>query len=124
MRRFAWRPSPSMVVACIALLIALGGTGMAAVGALPRGSVNTAAIRNGAVTTPKLANSAVTLAKLASNARIAGPKGDPGPRGGTGSPGPKGDKGDTGPSDAYVDTNEGPVTLPALTDVRVATVSL
>ena len=111
-----------MVVACAALLVALGGTGIAAVGALPRGSVNTAAIRDGAVTTKKLANKAVTLAKLAPSARIPGPKGDPGPKGTSGSPGPKGDKGDTGPSDAYADTNEGPVTLPALTDVRVATV--
>ena len=111
-----------MLVACVALLIALGGTGIAAVGALPKGSVSTDAIRDGAITTKKLANHAVTLAKLAPAARIPGKRGDPGPRGATGSPGPKGDKGVTGPTDAYADTNEGPVTLPALTDVRVATV--
>jgi hypothetical protein len=68
------------------------------------------------VTTSKLANKAVTLAKLAAGARV------PGPRGQKGDPGPKGDSGQAGPSDAYVDTNDGPVSLPATTDVRVATV--
>ena len=122
------RPSASMVVASLALLIALGGTSVAAISALPNGSVTTAALHNGAVTTSKLANKAVTLAKLATSARIPGPKGqkgDPGPKGdpGTkGDPGPRGPMGPTGPSDAYLDTNGGPVTLPALTDVRVATV--
>lgn len=106
-----------MVVACVAALIALGGTGIAAVAALPRGSVTTSAIRDSAVTTKKLANKAVTLAKLAANARIPGPKGDPGAKG------ERGLTGDIGPSDAYVDTNEGPVTLQALAgNLRVATV--
>jgi hypothetical protein len=78
-----------MVVAGVALLVALGGTSIAAVTGLPPGSVNTAALQNGAVTTRKLANNAVTLGKLAPGARIPGPKGD------------KGDKGDVGPSDGY-----------------------
>jgi len=90
-----------MAVACLALLIALGGTSIAAVSALAPGSVNTAALQNGAVTARKLADKAVTLAKLAPSARIPGSKGDPGPKG---DPGLKGDKGDVGPSDAYLTT--------------------
>ncbi len=114
--------SPSMVVACVALLVALGGTGVAAVGGFPKGSVTTSAIRDSAVTTRKLATKAVTLAKLGPSARIPGPRGGVGPKG---DPGPKGDKGDIGPSDAYVDTNEGPVTIPVGNgNLRVATVRL
>jgi hypothetical protein len=116
------RPSASMVVASLALLIALGGTSVAAISALPNGSVTTAALHNGAVTTSKLANKAVTLAKLATSARIPGPRGQKGDPGTKGDPGLRGPIGPTGPSDAYRDTNGGPVTLPALTDVRVATV--
>jgi hypothetical protein len=44
----ARRPSPAMVVACIALLVALSGTGIAAVGALAPKSVGTAQLRTAA----------------------------------------------------------------------------
>ena len=37
----AQRPSPAMVVACLALLVALSGTGIAAVSALAPNSVGT-----------------------------------------------------------------------------------
>src|SRR6266508_3327130 len=37
-----FRPSPAMVIACLALSLVLGGTGYAAVQALPRNSVTTA----------------------------------------------------------------------------------
>jgi len=67
LRRF--RPSPALVVASIALLVALGGTGIAAVSATaPANSVNTAALQNNAVTAAKIHGSAVTNPKLASNA--------------------------------------------------------
>ena len=46
-------PSVALVVACLALGIALGGTGSAAVLNVPDGSVTTAKIKNGAVTTAK-----------------------------------------------------------------------
>ena len=58
MRNHLRRPSPAMIVACLALLVALGGTGIAAVTQLARNSVGTAAQeqrRHGA----KIANSAV-----------------------------------------------------------------
>ena len=52
------RPSPAMVVATVALVVALGGTGYAAT-ALPNGSVGTNQLRNGAVNSSKLASGAV-----------------------------------------------------------------
>lgn len=101
-RRF--RPSPAMVVASLALLVALGGTGIAAVSATaPPNSVNTAAIQSGAVTNSKLHADAVTTAKVKNGSLLkldfkAGqlPAGPAGPPGAAGAPGPKGDKGDKG----------------------------
>jgi hypothetical protein len=60
-----------MVVASIALLIALGGTSIAAVTNVPDNSVGTAKIKSNAVTTPKIKNSAVNASKIASNAVVA-----------------------------------------------------
>jgi hypothetical protein len=83
MRSLVRRPSPAMVVACIALLVALGGTSAAAVLSVPNSSVGTAQLKDNAVTAPKIAanavtgakinNGAVTEAKLASNA-VTAPK--------------------------------------------------
>jgi hypothetical protein len=47
------RPTPAMVVATIALVVALGGTGYAAI-VLPANSVGTAQLKNGAVTAAKV----------------------------------------------------------------------
>jgi hypothetical protein len=72
MRKLSSRlPSPAMVVACIALLVALGGTSGAAVSNVPNNSVGTNKIKSGAVTTPKLKNNAVTAPKIAANAVVA-----------------------------------------------------
>lgn len=57
-----------MVVAGLALLVALGGTSMAAVTAVPNNSVGTSQLKANAVTNPKIANNAVNAAKIASNA--------------------------------------------------------
>ena len=106
-------PSAALVIACLALGIALGGTGSAAVLNVPDGSVTTAKIKNGAVTTAKLKNDAVTVDKLAANAVTSGqvkngtllkedfksgqlPAGPPGPAGPRGVPGPKGAPGVSG----------------------------
>jgi hypothetical protein len=62
------RPSPALVVACLALAVALGGTSYAAVLAIPSNSVGTAQLKRAAVTTPKLADRAVTGRKLSSGA--------------------------------------------------------
>ena len=57
--------TPGNAVAMAALLVALGGT---AVAAFPNGSVTTATLANGSVTTAKIRNGAVTKPKIASGA--------------------------------------------------------
>ena len=66
----ARRPSPAFVLAFIALLVALGGTGYAAL-KVPKGSVGTKQLKKNAVTTKKIANNAVTTSKIADNAVTA-----------------------------------------------------
>jgi hypothetical protein len=61
------RPSPAMVVACIALTIALGGTSVAAIQALPKNSVGAKQLKKNAVTAPKIKANAVNGAKVANN---------------------------------------------------------
>ena len=58
------RPSPAMVVACIALTVALGGTSVAAIQALPKNSVGTKQLKRNAVTSPKVKNNAITGADV------------------------------------------------------------
>jgi hypothetical protein len=95
------RPSPAMVVACLALIVALGGTSVAAVSQLvPRNSVGPRQLQFGAVTGPKIRNNAVTSAKVANRSLLradfapgqlpAGPTGPAGPAGPTGAAGPAG----------------------------------
>jgi len=61
-RVFTRLPSPALVVACLALLLALGGIGGAAVTqAPPKNSVGTPQIKNGAVT----GDSVSTISRLA-----------------------------------------------------------
>ena len=67
MTRRLHRPSPALVVACIALFVALSGFGYAAI-KLPRNSVGTKQLRNGAVTGKKIAKNAVSGAKIAPDA--------------------------------------------------------
>ncbi len=57
-----------MVVACLALLLVLGGTGVAAVMAVPNNSVGTAQLKNSAVTGTKIASNAVSNAKIVKGA--------------------------------------------------------
>jgi len=61
------RPTPAMVVACIALTVALGGTGYAAI-KLPKNSVGAKQLKKNAVTNPKIKASAVTNAKIGASA--------------------------------------------------------
>ena len=93
---FLRRPSAATVIASIALLVALGGTSIAAVNALvPKNSVGTKQIRNRAVTAAK-----VKLGSLLAANFKAGelPTGGSGGAGATGQAGPAGATGPVGPA--------------------------
>jgi len=71
MRKIVRRlPSPAMVVACIALAVALGGTSYAAI-KLPRNSVGTSQLQKNAVVATKLSTRSVGPQKLQNNAITA-----------------------------------------------------
>ena len=94
MNRLLRRPSPAMVIACLALLVALAGTSVAAVSiVLPPNSVGTVQLKTGAVTSAKVRNGSLLRADFARGQVPAGPIGPVGP---AGPQGPKGDKGDNG----------------------------
>ena len=95
MRRISLqRPSPAMAVALLALFVALGGVGYAAV-TLPRNSVGPKQLKKNAVTGKKIKRGAVTSAKVKNFSLLARDfKAGELP---AGAQGPKGDKGDTGP---------------------------
>jgi hypothetical protein len=93
------RPSPAMVVGCIALGVALGGTSVAAIQALPKNSVGTKQLKNGAVTKKKINKK--TIAQLRGN---RGPRGLQGPQGAQGAQGIQGIQGIQGPPGPLVNT--------------------
>jgi hypothetical protein len=80
-------PSPALVVASIALVVALGGVSYAAV-AIPKNSVGSAQVRNGSLQSMDLSKKAAAALRGAKGAQ--GIQGVPGPQG------PKGDSGAQG----------------------------
>ena len=60
------RPSPAMVVACLALLVALGGTGYAAI-VLPANSVGAKQLKKGSVERAKIKPGAIDATNVAAN---------------------------------------------------------
>jgi hypothetical protein len=98
------RPSPALVVSLVALSVALGGTGYAAV-VLPANSVGTKQLKRNAVTTAKIQNASLLAADFKPGQLPAGPPGPAGATGATGAAGArgltgeKGDKGDDGSPD-------------------------
>src|SRR4051794_7093329 len=94
------RPTPATVIALIALFVALGGTGYAAL-KLPKNSVGTKQLKANAVTGAKVKNGTLSSDDFGGTLPTGaqGPKGDTGAAGtnGTnGTNGAKGDKGDKG----------------------------
>jgi hypothetical protein len=97
------------VCASLALFIALGGTGYAAI-TLPRDSVGARQIKARAVGSTELARDAVSSASVrdgslseqdlsaSAKASLAGPAGQTGARGPTGATGPAGPSGEAGPA--------------------------
>ena len=82
------RPSPAMIVALIALIVAMGGTGYAAI-KLGRNSVGTKQIKKNAVTTSKVKNGSLRARDFPVGELPVGPqgaKGDPGANGADGAP--------------------------------------
>jgi hypothetical protein len=77
MARFEWirrvraRCSPALVVACVALLVALGGTSYATVIAVPASSVGTVQLKPQAVTAAKLAPNAVRTGNVANGTLLS-----------------------------------------------------
>jgi hypothetical protein len=84
-------PSPALAVALLALFVALGGTGYAAV-ALQKNSVGSKQLRKGAVTNAKIAANAVTGTKVRQRSLSAGDF-----RAGSLPQGPRGERGERGP---------------------------
>ncbi len=74
------RPSPAMVVACIALFVAAGGTSYAAV-KLPKNSVGSAQIKSNSVTSAKVKNGSLRKGDFAAGQLPAGAQGLQGPQG-------------------------------------------
>ena len=95
------RPSPALVVAVIALCVALGGTGYAAV-VLPANSVGTRQLKKNAVTSAKVKNRSLLAVDFRRGQLPSGPTGATGatgatgPAGPAGPAGPKGDRGEPG----------------------------
>ncbi len=112
MRRF--KPSPAMVVALLALVSSMAGTGLAAKSYVVSSSKQ---IKDGAVTGADVKTSSLTGSDIKNRSLTAtdfkgsvqgpqgppgaigpqGAKGDPGPKGETGATGQTGEKGDPGP---------------------------
>lgn len=84
------RPSPAMVVACIALGVALGGTSVAAIQALPKNSVGTKQLKKNAVISSKVKNRSLLAVDFKAGQLPQGPKGDKGDKGDPGQAGPPG----------------------------------
>jgi hypothetical protein len=98
MRRFRrLRPTPAMMVACIALLVALAGTSVAAVTVvLPRNSVGPLQLRANSVSTFKVQNRSLRAIDFALGQIPKGPRGASGPAGVPGPVGPTGPAGAAG----------------------------
>ena len=95
-------PSPGTTIACIALMVALSGTGYA-VTALPRNSVGTAQLKKNAVNSAKVKAGSLLGSDFAPGQIPVGVQGTQGPQG------PQGPQGETGP--------QGPAGVPNTTVV-------
>jgi hypothetical protein len=87
-----------MVVACLALLVALGGTSVAAVAVIPSNSVGTQQLKTNAVVSAKVRNGSLKAVDFARGQLPAGPTGPAGPAGPAGPGGPEGSAGPQGPA--------------------------
>ena len=101
MRISVRRPSPALVISCVALTIALGGTGYATVLQVPKNSVGTPQLKNSAVTSAKVKNRSLAPSRLRDRVSflqdrrarqgLTGPAGPAGPAGLSGARACRGD---------------------------------
>jgi hypothetical protein len=98
------RPSPAMVIACIALTVALGGTSFAAV-TLARNSVGTKQLKKNAVISSKVKNRSLLAVDFKSGQLPRGAQGPAGPTGATGATGAQGIQGPQGPGARWAAVN-------------------
>jgi hypothetical protein len=96
------RPSPSLVISVVALFVAMGGTGYAAIH-LGKNTVGAAQIKTGAVGSAEVKNKSLRTTDLSSAAikSLRGQKGATGAQGLPGANGTNGTNGAPGPSDAW-----------------------
>jgi Collagen triple helix repeat (20 copies) len=98
MRRItSHRPSPAMVVAFIALLLALGSGAYAQL-RIPRNSVGTAQLKANSVTSPKVRAGSLLRSDFRAGQLPRGPQGPAGPAGAAGARGLTGERGPAGPA--------------------------
>ena len=91
-------PSPAMIVACVALFAALGGTGYAAGNLAHKATASTAKAKPKRGPRGKRGPAGPTGPQGAPGPKGAtGPKGDQGPKGDSGAPGKQGETGPAGP---------------------------
>jgi hypothetical protein len=90
------RPSPSMLVAFAALMVALGGTSYA-IAQLPANSVGSKQLKKNAVTAAKVKDRSLVAKDFKAGQLPRGDKGEPGARGAVGPAGPAGPPGPEGP---------------------------
>lgn len=93
--RTASSPSPALVVAVVALIVALGGTSYAAL-KLPKNSVGASQIKKNAVTSSKVRDRTLLAKDFKSGQLPAGPRGATGAAGAPGTPGAAGSAGTPG----------------------------
>jgi hypothetical protein len=93
MSRLRRHLSPALVVACLALLVAVGGTSYAQV-VLPASSVGTKQLKNGAVVASKVKLRSLLARNFKPGQLPRGPQGAQGLPGAAGAQGPAGAKGD------------------------------
>lgn len=119
------RLSPALVIACIALLVALGGTSYATVLNVPRNSVGTPQLKRNAVKPAKLAPNAVRTAHVLNGSLLAADF-KPGqiPQGPKGDKGDKGEKGDNGISRVFTNRTGGPTQALTATSAPILSLQL
>ena len=111
------KPSPALVISFIALIVAMGGTGYAAI-SLPKNSVGTKQLKKNAVKSSKVKNGSLLADDFAAGqlpAGAQGPVGPRGPQGPAGATGPRGLQGEPGIVGIYM-SNDGPESKQALCD--------